>query len=216
MTVFKLLKNNFFKILLFTLTLTISTTTLADQTPADNSAGNNLPMLLENLKTYQADFDQIITAKNNQLIQESTGKMALERPGHFRWETLKPNQQLIIADGKFIWIFDKDLQQVTQKKQTGNTQSPALLLSDSVENLQKRFTISTLDTNHFKLLPIKKDLFKSVELFFDSQNKLTHMILNDNLGQITTIQFNHALENQEINTNLFKFHPPKNIDIIKG
>jgi chaperone LolA len=67
---------------------------------ANQSDTHQLTQLLGNLKTYQADFDQVIQDKRGQTIQESTGRMALKRPGLFRWDTLKPNQQLIIADGK--------------------------------------------------------------------------------------------------------------------
>lgn len=183
---------------------------------ADQSASEQLTQLLQNLKTYQANFDQVIQDKHGTTIQESTGKMALQRPGRFRWETLKPNQQLIVADGKYIWVYDKDLQEVTQKKQTADAQSPGLLLSDSVIHLAKRFSVSLPDTNDFKLVPVKQDLFKSVELFFDPKGSLTKMILQDNIGQTTKIQFAHTSANTSLSPSLFKFTPPKNTDVVQG
>ncbi|HEV2614411.1 MAG TPA: outer membrane lipoprotein chaperone LolA [Gammaproteobacteria bacterium] len=183
---------------------------------ADPTASANLTQLLQNLKTFTADFSQVIQDNHGNALQESSGRVALERPGHFRWNTLKPNQQLIVADGKYIWIYDKDLQEVQQKKQTEDTQSPALLLSDSVVHLTKRFSVTSPDKNDFKLVPVKKDLFQSVELIFNSQGTLTTMTLHDNLGQTTQIQFTHTATNQSLPSNLFKFTPPKNTDVITG
>jgi len=183
---------------------------------ADPTASANLTQTLENLKTFQADFTQLIQDKHGNTLQESSGRMALKRPGLFRWDTLKPNQQLIIADGKSIWIYDKDLQEVTKQKQNENSQSPGLLLSDSVEHLSKRFDVTSSDNSDFTLTPVKKDLFQSVALLFDSQGTLTNMTLKDNLGQITQIQFNHVSANKTLPPNLFKFTPPKNTDVITG
>jgi len=183
---------------------------------ADQTANANLTKLLENLKTFQANFDQVIQDKRGTAMQESTGKMALQRPGRFRWETLTPNQQLIVADGKTIWVYDKDLQEVTKKKQTENAASPGLLLSASVDNLAKHYDVSSLGKNDFKLAPFKHDLFKSVELQFDDHGTLTQMIMHDNIGQTTQIQFNHVSTNQSLSSSLFTFRPPKNIDVIQG
>lgn len=183
---------------------------------ANPAASNQLTQLLQNLKTFSADFNQVIQDKNGNTIQESHGKMALQRPGRFRWNTLKPNQQLIVADGKTIWIYDKDLQEVTKKKQTEDTQSPALLLSDSVDHLAQRFNVSSLSTNDFELTPVRSDLFKSVELVFNKKGTLTNMTLNDNLGQHTQIQFTHAFANTSLPSTLFTFHPPKDADVVQG
>lgn len=199
------------KVILSLLTLGFINNALADQT-----ANANLTKLLENLKTFQANFDQVIQNKRGTTMQESTGKMALQRPGRFRWETLTPNQQLIVADGKIIWVYDKDLQEVTKKKQTESASSPGLLLSASVDNLAKRYNVSALSKNDFKLAPFKHDLFKSVELLFDDNGKLTQMVMHDNIGQTTQIQFTHVSTNKSLSSSLFTFVPPKNIDVMQG
>ncbi len=183
---------------------------------ANPSANADLTQLLQNLKTFQANFSQVIQDKRGNPTQQSNGKMALQRPGRFRWETTTPNQQLIIADGKTIWVYDKDLQEVTKKKQTENAQSPGLLLSDSVNHLASRYEITSTDKNSFTLTPRKQDLFKSVELIFDDHGTLSEMIMHDNIGQTTQIQFTHVSTNQSLSSHLFTFRPPKNIDVIEG
>jgi len=188
----------------------IFSSTLYAQTAADN-----LGSKLSNIKTFQANFSQTVEDKNGNALQQSHGKMALMRPGLFRWETLSPNQQLIIADGKTIWIIDKDLAQVTKQKQNSANNAPGLLLSDSVNHIVSQFTIisENKENSLFKLIPKgKKDLFQSIELFFNNNN-LSKMVLYDGLGQITVITFMQNQNNTNISRQLFVYSPPRNIDI---
>ena len=61
---------------------------------------------LNAMRTMQASFKQIVRADQRE-ISRSKGSMALERPGKFRWQTQSPMEQLVIADGSKIWIYDK-------------------------------------------------------------------------------------------------------------
>lgn len=181
------------------------------------SPSSQLSDLLQNLQTFQANFSQVIRDKAGTTLSQSQGKMALKRPGLFRWETQRPNQQLIIADGKTIWIYDKDLQQITKQNQNASANTPGLLLSDSVSHLMTRFSIESAGTeknNTFNLMPRGKEaLFQSVQLVFD-QKILKQMILYDNLGQITQITFSNVRANQYLPQDLFRFHAPKNIEVV--
>lgn len=166
--------------------------------------------------TFQADFSQSVKSKNGNVLQKSEGKAALVRPGLFRWETLSPNQQLIIADGKNIWIDDKDLQQVTKQKQHSARHTPGLLLSEPINQIVSQFTITQLQNNVFQLVPKnQQELFQSVTLSFQD-NSLKSMTIQDNLGQITTIQFSHSRINQNLSKNLFTFVVPKNSDVVEN
>ena len=71
---------------------------------------------LNALRTMSADFTQVVKAKRRE-VSHSSGTMALSRPGRFRWQTKAPMEQLVVADGKQLWIYDVDLEQVSVKKQ---------------------------------------------------------------------------------------------------
>ena len=72
----------------------------------------------------------------------STGTFLFARPGKFIWTYVKPYEQLLQADGEQLYIYDKDLNQVTVKK-LGNAlgSSPAAILFGS-NDLEKNFTLS--------------------------------------------------------------------------
>lgn len=210
-----------FKLLLLfvMLNMLITPSAFAQTISANASASTTLTSILQNIQTMQADFQQTIQDGRGNTMQQSQGKMDLQRPGLFRWETTQPNQQLIIADSQFIWIYDKDLQQVTKQKQISSTNAPGLLLSDSVSHLAQRFNIRNLattdnNTQQFILTPkASQDLFKSVQLTF-SNGILQQMILHDNLGQITQISFTDVNNNINLSHRLFQFIPPAGVDVV--
>lgn len=147
------------------------------------------------------------------------GTMALERPGKFRWETLSPNHQIIIANGQYIWFYDVDLEQATVQNLKQHANSPALLLSGSTTALEERFKILECATKEndvsFRLAPrMNQDMVKEVLLKF-AANKLKQMSVVDNLGQKTLFEFSQVKINPKLSRTLFQFHPPKNVDVIK-
>src|SRR5215210_9119175 len=77
---------------------------------------DSLKALLNQTTTAKARFAQAVLDKNNKTLQQVTGTMEFARPGRFRWEYNKPYEQTIVGDGARLWIFDKDLNQVTVRK----------------------------------------------------------------------------------------------------
>ncbi|MFV1993326.1 MAG: outer membrane lipoprotein chaperone LolA, partial [Acidiferrobacterales bacterium] len=84
----------------------------AGQTSVGSSTGL-LERFFNNVRTYQADFTQVVMDAEGNSIQESSGRFWIKRPGKFRWDYKKPFTQKIIGDGKKVWIYDPELKQVT-------------------------------------------------------------------------------------------------------
>ncbi len=123
------------------LLLSILTSTALAATPSQNLAS-----LLSNYQSLQANFTQTITDEKGKVLQKSRGKMSLKRPGQFRWQITAPNKQLIIANNKYLWIYDVDLEQATRQKiNKANANSPAWLLSGSVTQIQQRFVVKEIN-----------------------------------------------------------------------
>jgi outer membrane lipoprotein carrier protein len=186
---------------------------------AADTASADLTQLLNNVRTMRGGFVQLISDTKGKLLNQTSGRMALQRPGKFRWETIKPNEQLIVTNGKKIWIYDPDLEQVTIRylsKEAGET--PALLLSNTNDTLARDFRVQALPSNSttrwFLLTPKDKgSVFASIKLAFEQQ-QIKQMQLQDHLGHITRIQFNHVVINSALSPSLFMFKPPANVDTI--
>lgn len=178
--------------------------------PVNDSLSN----LLQNMHSFSANFVQTIT-DNGKTLQKSTGQMWLQRPGQFRWQVNSPIKQTIIAHGKRLWIYDPDLEQVTIRSFSKTAgQTPAMLLSDPNISLSQDFNVKSTGVDSFTLTPKNKNEML-VHLKLSFSNKMIHkMELEDHLGHITVIQFNHAKINPTLAASLFNFVPPKSIDII--
>ena len=187
----------------------------ATAAPASNLvAAQRLNKLLTNTKAMTANFSQTTKGANSGTFK---GSMTVQRPNNFRWETTSPSEQLIVANGSSLWIYDKDLQQATKQavdSQVGNT--PALLLSGDPSKIDSNFKITQPyeNKNYYVLYP-KSDSasFKNLSISF-SGGKPVMMVLNDTLGQTTSIAFSNIKLNPKISSSQFKFTPPKGVDII--
>ncbi|MDO5768051.1 MAG: outer membrane lipoprotein chaperone LolA [Psychrobacter sp.] len=192
----------------------VAMTQTANAKPADNLvAAQRLNKLLTNTKSMTASFSQTTTGAKNGSF---SGVMSVQRPNNFRWETKSPSEQLIVANGNSLWIYDKDLEQATRQNvdsQVGNT--PALLLSGDPSKIDKNFKITQPygNKNYYVLYPKSDSSFKSLAISFNG-GKPVMMVLNDSLGQTTSIKFSNIKMNPAIGAGQFKFTPPKGVDVI--
>ncbi|STY93298.1 outer membrane lipoprotein chaperone LolA [Moraxella bovis] len=202
------------KIALSTLVLTLLPMT-ALTAHANDTAVTNLNHLLKNTKSMTANFSQ--TTKASGKSQSFSGSMALERGNKFRWDTKSPSEQLIVANGSTMWVYDKDLQQVT--KQSVNNQvgdAPALLLSGDLNQITRNFTVSqpSKGKNYYVLKPKSSSAnFRDLSISFNG-GKPVMMVLNDSIGQTTSIRFSNININKNIPASQFSFTPPKGVDVI--
>ena len=186
---------------------------------ADSAAVKRLTELLNQAQTLTGRFSQLTLDASGTNLQESTGEMALKRPGQFRWHTDAPMEQLLVSDGKQVWLYDPDLEQVTiQPLDQRLTHTPALLLSGDVSKISENFEISHQESSgvvDFVLKPKARDtLFDNLRLSFRN-GVINDMQLIDSVGQRTNILFAGVKMNAPLNASLFRFVPPAGTDIIQ-
>jgi len=174
----------------------------------------------DQVKSFSADFSQVLKDTQGNKVQESSGKVWIKRPGLFRWEYNDPYPQVIVADGKRIWIHDPELDQVTVKKESeaiGN--APSMVLSGKYP-LSRDFILKEVsrgdDYQWVSLTPKLEDSdFKEISVAFSGQT-MTVLELKDNLGQRTQIHFKDLKIDSNIDDSRFKFSLPPGADLIGG
>lgn len=177
-----------------------------------------LKSLLNQTTTAKGRFAQMVLDKNMKMLQQATGTMEFSRPGKFRWEYQKPYEQTIVGDGARLWIYDKDLNQVTVRKlDRAIGASPAALLAGSNE-IEKGFTLKSVGAeaglDWLEAIPKAQDTaFERIRLGF-GKGGLEAMELKDQFGQMTVIKFADLQRNVKIAPDSFKFAPPKGADVI--
>ncbi len=182
------------------------------------SAEAALARFLDGVTSYQANFTQVQTDEKGLKIQSSTGTMALSRPGKFRWQYAKPSDQLIVTDGNKLWLYDEDLKQVTVRPaEEALNGTPAALLSQK-KTLTETFTVrdegDVGGVKKLKLVPKSKDSdFQDVSLWLRA-GAPQRMVFRDTLGGATDIHFSAAKTNKRLDASLFRFTPPKGVEVI--
>jgi outer membrane lipoprotein carrier protein len=177
-----------------------------------------LKNLLNQTTTAKARFTQVVLDKNRKQLQQASGTMEFARPGRFRWEYNKPYEQTIVGDGSRVWIYDKDLNQVTVRKlDRALGASPAALLAGSNE-IEKSYALKATGSegglDWLEATPRTQDTaFQRVRLGL-SKGGLEAMELNDQFGQTTIIKFSDLQRNVKLAPESFKFTPPKGADVI--
>ena len=187
-------------------------------------AQTQLDSYLEHLKTLRAEFTQVVTDNKGREVQNARGKLVIVRPGKFRWE-LTPDSgagasspQLMVADGKNLWFYDRDLEQVSVKPASSAlTATPAGLLSGE-GNIRELFTVSPAGKKDgfdwVLVVPKESDAdFREARLAFDKSG-LRRMVLKDKLGQTVRLDFESSERNPPVAEAEVKFIPPADADVI--
>ena len=197
--------------------LTICTIIGCNYTYADGI--NSLKIFLNDPNmTLRSDFTQTVIGKRKNLI--STGLLEISRPNKFRWEYTK-EEQLIISDSKNLYVYDKPLQQVVQKKLTNTIgKSPALLLAGGTD-IEHEYIISNISDNSDKLewvslIPKVTDDnngFKSVQIGFKNK-MLAQMKFTDSFDNKTMIEFTNIKTKITIPNSHFTFKPVAGVSIV--
>ena len=168
--------------------------------------------------SMRAQFSQVVNDNKGRKVQEVQGTMQLQRPNKFRWDYAKPYEQQIISDGKQVFLYDADLQQVTIRELSKTLgSSPAALLAGG-DAVEKSFTIKNAvrkdGLSWVLALPKDKDSgFERVLLGFKEQ-KLRKMELYDSFNHVTNITFDAVERNPVLQQSTFLFTPPKGVDVV--
>ena len=191
---------------------------LALPTLASAGAIEQLRLFLDQTKTMRAEFSQTVVARSGRKPQQSSGVVAISRPGKLRWEIKKPYPQLMVGDGDKFWIYDQELAQVTVKKvgqAIGST--PAALLAGNNE-FERNFTLKedgeSEGVHWLAATPKKSESgFERLRMGF-AGGDLKAMELFDNFGQTTYLRFGKLERNPVLPATLFRFTPPPSVDVI--
>jgi outer membrane lipoprotein carrier protein len=205
-----------------TLASLLFTGALAMAGAAHASALEQFKTFVASTKTARGEFtqQQLKKSETSKTAPISTGTFLFARPGKFIWTYVKPYEQLLQADGDQLYIYDKDLNQVTVKK-LGNAlgSSPAAILFGS-NDLDKNFTLSEAGTRGglewLDAKPKAKDsTFEQISIGLRNGTPEA-MELHDAFGQTSVLSFKKFEKNPPLAAQQFKFVMPKGADVFNN
>ncbi len=186
----------------------------------------SLEEFMKTARSGSAEFTQTVTAppKDGQAARSKTssGTFAFQRPGRFRFVYQKPFEQTIVADGRTLWLYDADLNQVTQRAQDkalGSTPAALIASAPDLAALRSDFTLQDAPDEgglQWVLATPKADggQLKSVRVGFDGA-RLAALEIEDGFGQRSVIRFAGMRLNAQLPADAFSFKTPAGADVLR-
>lgn len=190
-------------------------------TSAFAGARDELKTFTTGLKGLDGQFTQKVYDGGGKLKETSNGRVALSAPRLFRWEYNKPYEQLIVADGKRVWVYDPDLQQATVREQGIEEENSPLAALIDPGKLDKQFNVAETaaqgGVQWLTLTPRQEGdaSFQTARLAFTG-GQLVKMEVKDAVGQRTEISFAGWKRNPSFAAGTFKYAPGKGVDVVGG
>jgi outer membrane lipoprotein carrier protein len=166
------------------------------------------------LQALQGRFEQRVLSPDGELLESSSGRFMLLRPGLFYWRIEMPDEQLLVAADDHLWHYDADLATATRRALGNDLQGgPLAILSGKVAQLADHYYVRDLGSGRFRLEPRAEDReFEAVELSFSDTVPLS-MTVEDRLQQTTRIRFEAVELNPPLERDDFRFEPPDGVDV---
>ena len=182
-------------------------------------ARDELKSFTTGLKGLDGRFTQQVFDASGKLKETSSGRVSISAPRLFRWEYTKPYPQLIVADGRKVWVYDPDLKQASVREQGVEEQNSPLSALIDPSKLDQQFNVSETGTSDglqwLTLTPKTAGdaSFQSARLGFTRQG-LSRMVVVDAVDQRTQIDFTGWTRNPSFARGTFKYTPAQGVDVI--
>jgi len=193
---------------------------------AQASGLDSLESFVKSARSGRAEFTQVVTgpAKEGQAARSktSTGTFEFARPNRFRFDYKKPFEQVIVADGQTLWLFDVDLNQVTARQQSqvlASTPAALIAAAPDVGALRKDFNLEAAGEKDglqwVQATPKVKDgQLHSVKVGFRG-NELAKLEILDSFGQRSVLTFTKMELNVAVSPERLQFKPPQGADVVR-
>ena len=189
-------------------------------------AVDSLKDFIRDMKTGRAQFTQTVTSPDGAKKKTSSGSFEFARPNRFRFAYAKPFEQLIVADGVKVWIYDADLNQASSRKFSAALgATPAALLAGG--SLDKDFDLAAIPARDAAKDAAKDRLdwvqatpklqdgaFKSVRVGFRGK-ELAVVEIVDAFDQRSVLRFSQFTADVSFKPDAFRFTPPAGADVIE-
>lgn len=192
--------------------------------PAWADGMSSLEGFMRTAKTGRADFTQVVTAPAREgetpRSKKSEGTFEFQRPGHFRFVYTKPFAQTLVADGRTLWLYDVDLQQVTARDQgqaLGSTPAAIVASSADIKALEKDFTLVSEPDRDGQQWVLATPKTKDGQLQFVRVglrgDQLASLDILDSFGQRSVLSFSNVQTNGPAAN--FTFTAPPGVSVVK-
>jgi outer membrane lipoprotein carrier protein len=212
------IKHNEIEMIKYKLTIYVVLMLFQANTVFAENTNDPLQRFLDGFNSLEANFVQRLINENGDELEKTEGVLHLQQPGKFHWSYEIPYTQKIISNGDVLWVFDEDLEQLTIREMgDAIDQTPAgiILGNNDIAEHFVQVNMGVIENHDWiELTPRNLEAqYNNIRIGFED-SKLTMMIIVDNLGQTTRIDFSNVEKNIKLSSTLFEFEVPEGIDVI--
>ena len=185
--------------------------------PLYASGVTDASLLKEKLAKFQqinAEFAQVVTNPEGETLNESQGKLTISRPGKFRWQVITPEEELIVSDGKTMWLYSPFIEQVTLINLSDAIEgTPFVLLSGANDKQWQSYQVSR-ENNQFTVKDSDPQEQNNSFVFeFNDAGNISRFVVIEEQGQRSEFKLMHKPLTQKIETGYFSFQIPDGVEI---
>lgn len=177
-------------------------------------------MLLDalNINTMTATFSQVVrNIETSKEVSVSSGRMSFAKPNLLKWAYDEPINQIFIKKNQIIYMFDKDLLQLSKLNQSSSKKTPFDFMTLDYRDLKTFYTIEKInisDTVSGLSLKPKNEISDHYQVIIVLKDKLIHQIeIFYRIGRVIEINFEKVKVNLTFSKNEFDLDLPSNIAI---
>lgn len=161
-----------------------------------------------------ADFTQQVINPEGQVIQESMGELTISRPGNFHWQVTQPDEELIVSNGKDMWLFSPFIEQVTiMNFSDAIAGTPFALLSGADATQWENFDVKKSGNQFVVMNNADKTSTNKFTFIFDRNENINEFVVEEQQGQRSVFKLTHKALKGQLSDDYFNFKIPKGIEI---
>ena len=179
----------------------------------DAQIKQSLKNRLEKFDGFSANFSQTVIDADGNTLQNSTGKLVVKRPNLIYWETMQPDETLVVSDGTTLWFYNPFVEQVSAfNVSNAVVNTPILLLSDTSADTWQDYLVSQQSSDEYSIKSLNSDAqVTSLNLFFAGDN-LAMFTIVDATGQLSHFNLSNMVTAPAPDNSIFKFTLPVDVD----
>ncbi|KXF82150.1 outer membrane lipoprotein chaperone LolA [Enterovibrio coralii] len=167
---------------------------------------------LAKLNSFTAEFDQVVTSPEGDVISEGEGTLAMKRPNLFNWETVTPDENILISDGKTLWYYSPFIEQVTAMwLDDATSQTPFVLLTRNDPKDWNNYDV-TQKGNTFTLSPKQASNLGEFVVNVEPNGHITEFSVVEQDGQTSKFELENV-KNVSPSASLFSFTVPDGVEL---
>ncbi|MGL6542529.1 outer membrane lipoprotein chaperone LolA [Aeromonas hydrophila] len=175
-------------------------------------AASDLKQKLAGVSLFSAKFAQTVYDSKGKELQRAGGDLLVQRPNRFNWHTTSPDESLIVADGKDVWVYDPFVEQVTAlKMKDAVLNTPFVLIAGNDNSLWKNYDVTQEGDVYTVTSRNQDELIASFRITFDRQNNISRFDVKEAQGQWSEFTLSNFNRKPVLKGNEFVFKTPAGV-----